>query len=588
MAFTPDSEVRFLNVPLDSSYNNQLTFDTVAEQTAYFLSRQVGNAFSDVTYQRKDNVIRVLGNIDNYWNVNYVMYKNGNFPNKWFYAFVDKLTYVANETTHMHIETDVNQTWFFDYTLKHSFVEREHTNVQDSISVAEDLDTGNEYVCRHQNQLFQGNSHFIVTMKESITNILNEVNINKTQVMGFANCPSVMYHYLMDPGSLNEFFSFITNPVTPDEEAHYISEANAVAERPEPPTVSGTAIDSLANWFLSFHYNNITLPFWTLRKTLLEWRTASYTERSARLTTSIISIDRVPFDPMFALVVEPLGHRRVLNASMIGASQIQSLVSNNTFTEPKLNYYPYTYYKLTTHKGASQIFKPEYVGERLIVERIFGISGGNTRIRYTVKNYHNNSNMKDMSVMDDIKSSLPVLNDAYGVYMMGNKNSDEASQLSGVFGGLLSMGFGASMAMGAGGVVGGALMMVGGVASAGMGIGSKLAKQQDMRNIPPTVTGSTGNASFEMMDNENGVWVEKWTINDQHVNILTDYFHKYGYKVNRFKVPNRKTRDTFNYVKTSEVNITGNIPDEDMLKLKTMYNNGVTFWHIPSLVGEYA
>jgi hypothetical protein len=125
MAFTPNSVVYLLDTPLDNTYKNQLYFSSLSAQQGYFKS-VIKHSFNDVTYQRKDNSMRVRKHIDDLWNCNYVMYQNANFSNKWFYAFITKMEYVNENTSEIFIETDVYQTWLFNCTLKDSFVIREH------------------------------------------------------------------------------------------------------------------------------------------------------------------------------------------------------------------------------------------------------------------------------------------------------------------------------------------------------------------------------------------------------------------------------------------------------------------------------
>lgn len=143
MAFTPSSRVYLLDTPLDNTYKNTLHFATLANQQKYFLAR-VKHEFEGVTYQRKNNIIRVDKHIDDLWNVNYVMYQNTNFNTKWFYAFINNMEYVSDRATDIFIETDVYQTWLFDVELKKSFVVREHVD-NDTIGahlVDEQLETG--------------------------------------------------------------------------------------------------------------------------------------------------------------------------------------------------------------------------------------------------------------------------------------------------------------------------------------------------------------------------------------------------------------------------------------------------------------
>ena len=139
--------VYLLDVPLENDYKNTLYFTNESEQQTYFNSKKV-KSYTNFSYQRKDNFIRVPDHFDNLMNCNYVMYRNTAYSNKWFYAFITEMKYVDDGRTDVYIETDCIQTWFFDFEVKASFVEREHCS-DDTIGkhiVPESLESG-EYIC---------------------------------------------------------------------------------------------------------------------------------------------------------------------------------------------------------------------------------------------------------------------------------------------------------------------------------------------------------------------------------------------------------------------------------------------------------
>lgn len=139
------TKVYLLNVPLESDYKNTLYFTSRSAQQEYFKSKIITSySFSDFSYQRKDNIIRIPAMYDDIYKCNYVMYQNTKYNNKWFYAFVNELEYINDGRTDLHIETDVIQTWLFDYKVMSSFVEREMVN-DDTIglnTVPENLELG--------------------------------------------------------------------------------------------------------------------------------------------------------------------------------------------------------------------------------------------------------------------------------------------------------------------------------------------------------------------------------------------------------------------------------------------------------------
>lgn len=148
MYIEPNTTIHILrNCPLDTTYDHTIWFNNAEEQANYFsgLSKYTLNA---QTYQRVNkNTMRVQRKADDLYDCNYIMFQNTNFGSRWFYAFIKSVEYVNNITSEVEYEIDVMQTWFFDYTLGQSFVEREHSatdNIGDN-TVPESLEIG-DYV----------------------------------------------------------------------------------------------------------------------------------------------------------------------------------------------------------------------------------------------------------------------------------------------------------------------------------------------------------------------------------------------------------------------------------------------------------
>lgn len=123
--FTPDSIVYLCNVPFSSDGKHALLFGDSTAQASYFSGLAV-KTYAAVDYQKKDNAILVPDHVDDLAICNYAMYRNSNFTNKWFYAFIEKMEWRSNGSTAVFIKTDVFQTWFLSCSLKPCFVEREH------------------------------------------------------------------------------------------------------------------------------------------------------------------------------------------------------------------------------------------------------------------------------------------------------------------------------------------------------------------------------------------------------------------------------------------------------------------------------
>ena len=92
---TPESDVILLKVPLEMDEKNQLTFANTTAQYNYFYGLTGKKSFDKFTYQRKDGTLTVPDLVDNLYGYNYVMYRNENFSNKWFYALLTGIIFAG-------------------------------------------------------------------------------------------------------------------------------------------------------------------------------------------------------------------------------------------------------------------------------------------------------------------------------------------------------------------------------------------------------------------------------------------------------------------------------------------------------------
>lgn len=145
-AITPITEVHLLTgVPLDNTYKDTITFGDKTSQFSYFSSKtKTGCDFTNLTPVNLMNAMQLPINAYDIFDCNYLMFKNGNFSDKWLYAFITDIEFISINCCSVKFEIDVMQTWYFDYTLNESFVEREHVN-DDTIGhhiTEENIDTG--------------------------------------------------------------------------------------------------------------------------------------------------------------------------------------------------------------------------------------------------------------------------------------------------------------------------------------------------------------------------------------------------------------------------------------------------------------
>ena len=142
----PDSYLMFFyNTGLSITHENSLYFSSTSDKDNYFSGLR-SYSVAKCTYQRSNRgFCRVQVPIANLYNVDYMRFKNTNFENKWFYAFVLSVNYINNVTTEVQYQLDPLITWMGDFSLEQCYIERQHVR-NDSIGAnicEEGLGVGN-------------------------------------------------------------------------------------------------------------------------------------------------------------------------------------------------------------------------------------------------------------------------------------------------------------------------------------------------------------------------------------------------------------------------------------------------------------
>lgn len=80
----------------------------------------------------------------------------------------------------------------------------------------------------------------------------------------------------------------------------------------------------------------------------------------------------------------------------------------------------------------------------------------------------------------------------------------------------------------------------------------------------------------------------RYSIKRQFAERIDKFFDMYGYLTNTLKIPNINNRPHWNYVKTIGANIIANIPELDLLKIRNLFDNGITLWHNTNTFLDYS
>ncbi|MDD4438796.1 MAG: hypothetical protein PHS04_12285 [Tissierellia bacterium] len=514
MSFTPQSTVYLLDTPLDNTYKNQLNFTSVSAQASYFLGR-IKHTFDNVTYQRKTSTIKVNKNIDALWNVNYAMYQNSNFTNKWFYAFITKMEYVSAEVTELFIETDVYQTWLFNVTLKPSFVVREHVgdDTPGLHLVDEGLEIGEHTATDYYPMGELGDNWNVVGVSENLSGSDEKIgNMHGNLITGLTYYPF--------PNNV-EGTTWLKGFLEDYDQAGKPDAIQVIFTVPEL-AISNTVND---DWYLGM---------------------ALYNEPPT----------------------ENIGKR----SPVIGRpTHLDSYTPKNN----KLFTYPYCALSISNSTGQSAVYRYENFKNSSIQFETLCSPAPNLTILVCPVNYLNNNPEKINYEYGLSMQGFPLAtwsSDAYTAWFAQNMGNI----------GVTAAGSFGSIAVGAAtlnpiAVGGGILAVVG-----------QLARLNQAKFQPDQSRGQLSSGSVRLADGSLDFYIAKLTIKKEYAQIIDEFFSMYGYKINRVKIPETRSRQNWNYVQTIDVNITGGIPDEDMTRLKQCYNEGITLWHNPANFCNYA
>ncbi len=518
---TPDSDIYLLKCPLEIDSLNQIDFGSANAQHNYFngLPKVL---MDDATYLRKDGRLYFEGSYDSYIGYNYCMYRNTNFSNKWFYAYLTDMRYENNNCLSATLVTDVFQTWMFDYTLKRSFIERSHvaksTDTLGRYTVPEQLETG-EYKVNAEYQTDDSTDWSLYIIVGSTY----DLDAGSTYAVGnmYTGVYSAIPYYCW--------------PISQD-----VQLTTTLSNLSQEIAQSSIQTMFLAPSFVVETYSSATVH--TVKRGL----------------ASKITDIKVP---------------------------VVNTVDGYTPKNKKVLQFPYCYLDATNGSGANAIYHVEkfystdYDGYYTF--RCYGVLVPGCSIRMIPKFYNGLEVNNDEGITLGKYPQLNWITDQYTNWLTQN----------GVNIGLSAGGGIAKTAVGLGAMVVAPefAMLEAGVALSGLSdIGSTVKEVYEHSLIPPQAEGNLNSGDVTTTIGYNRFRIKRMTIREEYAKIIDNYFEMFGYKLNTVAVPNTTSRSNWNYIKTINVNITGDLPEEDMQKLKKLYDNGFTIWHTTSHYLDYS
>lgn len=540
-AITPSTDLYLLKTPLEDDGRNTLTFSSRTAQYNYFIGLQKLNEHGmssidpnpDFTYQRKDGIIRFPAHIDDLYGYNYVMYRNSNYGNKWFYAFISKMEYVNDNTTFITIKTDVFQTWQFDINYKASFIEREHANtdtpgdntIPEGLEVGEPIANGNNLSMPYT---YQGDYYIAFQVSELTTELIN-------------NAPSGYGADQVYGGIFSGLWMICvptyTSALTLIKHYDYKGKADTIVSVYYAAPLTATATGGA---------KTVSLP-----------------------TSSGTSVN--------ALIVYPDSYN---DAKLIADERLSKPTSLNGYTpvNKKLLTYPYSYFIGSNNAGSTYVYHYEDFTTSDCRFQVVGALCQGMSIKCIPFYYKNLGNdmrcLSDYSLTAGKTPTCAWNSDYYLNWVAQNSGAMQIQAGSSIVTGAISAAASGNLL----GFAGNALGTVFGV----------MAETERASKVPDQARGNAAAGDVNVSLGVDCFNFKGMCCRYGYAQRIDNFFSMFGYKTNRVKVPNITGRRNWNYVKTSGFNFTGDIPQEDADEIRTLFDNGYTLWHNASTYLDYS
>lgn len=563
----PNTDVYLIkDIKITPNYSDTIFFASKEAQETYFsnLAKRVAT-LSKNSYQRyKRGWMKVGLPCGTVSQANYMMFKNTSFENKWFYAFITDWEYVNNGTTLISYMIDDIQTWFFDCRLGDCFVEREHA-INDAIGanrVPEPMNS--DRVVMVQRWECANMDNYSVIVQASNTHRgdyfeqdflhqgqFNGLAIWKTPCDTYDDASGIMLNldsmvgdgsYSDDATNQQQIVSIIMFPTT-------YAENISQGDRSLPySTNEGFATPrTMVDGYTPRNNKLLTAPF----KKLL-------------LTNSIgaqITLDYDDFITVSGMTTTPAFF---ITGSVSGQGQMMCVPYNYKRVEKNYDF------KITIDSFPQ-------CGFTLDSYRAWLAGGGDIKQKMSALQGIGNGIFGLVGLAQSVNSE-------YGKQWQSNydyRYKDYDSQVAKNYADKNTRWSDAAAESGAVAGVGGLLSSILNTA-----VDYKMTEYNAnaQSNIPVGMT--AGNSmvglralKFRCFDVD---------INQQDARIIDEFFDKYGYATNRLKVPNISHRKAWNYVKTRDCEIVGNVPASIKASIISIFNGGITFWKNGDRIGDYS
>lgn len=525
-------------IRMDKQYVNVLSYTQSQMLELCRSNTHLVASKDDYSFIRNTGGIKTSFTYNQCLQANYIAFQNKDYSNKWFFAFIDEVIYRGENNTEIRYTVDAWSTWYDKWTKKNCFINRQHV-LNDTIGsnlIDENLNVGD--VIQEQettDSTYSNEFGYWVGIMSGYTPTDGQSSggNNYSGISILNNVISGLDLFLFKITSRADLFNIVL----------FIARTNDDGK-----------IEDINNMFI--------IPNACINASILNQHTFPYKLDSIILTCTYYTI------PMS-------GDEQVFNPTTFNTS-ISKRHSFSNFT-PKNNkcfVYPYNYLLVTNNQGSENIYKYEdFSGNKCVFENQLAVSIGISG-RIVPKNYKGETYSYDESLPLGKYPTCGWSGDAFTNWLTQNAvNIPTQTILDAVGSGIQIM---------SGNLVGGLTSIASNVAN--------LIGQFYQASLLPNIKGGQAQGDISFSGNSMGFTFREMRVKNQFMQIIDDYFTRFGYAIKKIDNPHLTGRRNWNYIEIgSNENIGyGDVPSSYMTEINNACRKGVTIWHNHENLGDYS
>lgn len=540
------------NIKLDRSNNNVLTlseYEMLELVNSNGIKVAESNDYSFIGKGDRD-AIDVSLNYNTLLGCNYIAFQNSNYNNKWYFAFIDDIEFINPGTSRVHYTVDIFATWWSYWSPKACFVSRE--NVNDDTpglhTLPESLELG-EHIIQSGNAYVDQSAIDFTDALHYLRDVIIVIGLTNWFPRDYAVPGITVYNGLY---SGVKYYAF----KTATDAEYFIQDVQT--------EFSSDPIESI--FIVPSNLANIDDNDWETIEGY-RWEFAYY----------------------------PFSERAIQMGDEIGIAIPDHLDTNYVPINKKLLTFPYCYLLISNNAGSVKEYRYEWFNNNVYCDfKIYG----SVLPGCSIKLYPTGYNMKNATITMEARNNYEALdapklptcswaNDVYTNWLTQNSVNLALNNVKNV--GSIVAGGAIALATGGTAAALGGVMAVSGFS----GIFEDMKQKYEHSLAPDTVRGGSnqGNLIFGMYDTFTA---NRMSIRKEYAEIIDNFFSKFGYQINKIKLPNQVGRRYWNYVQIGNGEVLAYqkpdvvaIPADDLVNINKLYQRGITLWHDHTNLGDY-